>query len=281
MSRFLEALYSGRVLLLDGAMGTELLRAGLAPGECPELWNVTQPDRVRAVHQAYVDAGAECLVTNTFQANPPALERYGLDDRLEEINEAGVALASAAVGPGFILASIGPVPDSLPLDAWRRLLGSLRAADALLLETWSDFHGLAAVAKIQRQGSALAALPVILSLTYRRLPSGEVETIDGYRPEAVARLALGYPLAALGVNCGRDIGMDEVIEIVRRYRQETELPLLARPNAGTPVDGVYPRTPEALAARLPELRAAGATLIGGCCGTTPAHIAAFRPVLMK
>jgi 5-methyltetrahydrofolate--homocysteine methyltransferase len=152
----------------------------------------------------------------------------------------------------------------------------------LLLETWSDFSGLAALAKIQRYATA-PALPLLLSLTYRRLPTGEIETVDGYRPQAVARMVRGYPLTVLGVNCGRDLGMDEILEVVHRYRDETNLPLLVRPNAGTPaqVEGrpAYPRTPAAMAARLPELLVAGVALVGGCCGTTPEHIAAFRPIV--
>jgi len=99
MSRFLEALQSGRVLLMDGAMGTELQRANLQPGECGELWNLTEPERVRAIHQAYVDAGARCLLTNTFQANPLALARYDLDDQLAVMCQAAVDLAREAAGP--------------------------------------------------------------------------------------------------------------------------------------------------------------------------------------
>src|SRR6266852_2151820 len=99
MSRFLTALHSGRVLLMDGAMGTELQRAGLRHGECGEFWNLSRPDQVRAIHQAYVDAGAECLLTNTFQSNPTALARHGHAEELELINHAAVRLARAAAGP--------------------------------------------------------------------------------------------------------------------------------------------------------------------------------------
>src|SRR5439155_108011 len=170
MSRFREALQSGRVLLMDGAMGTELQRAGLQPGECGEFWNLTKPEAVRAIHEAYVDAGARCLLTNTFQANPTALAKHGKSEQLESINR-----------------------------------------------------------------------------------------------------------AALGVNCGREIGMSEIIQIVRRYRQVTDLPLFARPNAGTPERSakrwLHPQTPADMAARLPELLETGLAMIGGCCGTTPAHIA--------
>jgi 5-methyltetrahydrofolate--homocysteine methyltransferase len=126
-------------------------------------------------------------------------------------------------------------------------------------------------------------VPVLLSVTYRLTPAGVLTTQGGQPPEVYGRLAQQYGAAALGTNCGRDIGMSELIEIIRRYRQVTDLPLFARPNAGTPVrtdNGlVYPQTPSEMAARLPELLEAGVTMVGGCCGTTPAHIAAFRPIV--
>src|SRR5260370_41064467 len=110
MARFREALQSGRVMLMDGAMGTELQRASLQPGECGEFWNVTEPERVRAVHQAYVDAGAQCLLTNTFQANPTALAKYGKSEHLEAINRSGLELARLVAGPNrFVLADICPI----------------------------------------------------------------------------------------------------------------------------------------------------------------------------
>jgi 5-methyltetrahydrofolate--homocysteine methyltransferase len=278
MSRFTEALRSGRVLLMDGAMGTELQRAGIREGECYELWNLTHPDRVRAIHQAYVDAGAQCLVTNTFQANALALHKHGLLDRLEEINEAAIAHARSVAGPaGFVLADIGPIGDEPSPTAWARLLQSLHAADGLLLETWPNLRGVEKACNALR---GFAAMPVLLSLAYRREPSGQVRTLDGASPETIAARTRDIGVSALGVNCGRDIGMDEIIDVIRRYRRITDLPLFARPNAGTPTrsgDGwAYPGTPALLAARLPELLAAGVALLGGCCGTTPEHIAAFR-----
>src|SRR5262249_1344370 len=125
--------------------------------------------------------------------------------------------------------------------------------------------------------------PLLLSLTYFRNDAGKLTTYSGHAPEWFAERATSYGVSALGVNCGRDIDMDDIIEIIRRYRKVTDLPLFARPNAGTPqqVDGrwVYPHTPEKMAARLPELLEAGVCMVGGCCGTTPKHIAAFRPVV--
>jgi 5-methyltetrahydrofolate--homocysteine methyltransferase len=290
VSRFLEALRSGRVLLMDGAMGTELQRTGLRPGECGEAWNLTHPDRVRAIHQAYVDAGAEVLLTNTFQAHPSHLAGFGLEDHLEEINRQAGALARKAAGrPRFVLGSIGPIFDPSgktefsDLKSLGRVLASLENADGFLLETCSSPRALTAVRYAFHRVPEVEATPLLLSLTYRRDPSGRLVTHSGHAPETYARHAESHGVAALGVNCGRDIGVDDIIEIIRRYRRETDLPLFARPNAGTPTKQgdrwVYPHTPEAMAARLPELLEAGASMVGGCCGTTPEHIAAFREVI--
>jgi 5-methyltetrahydrofolate--homocysteine methyltransferase len=289
MAGLLQALHSGRILLMDGAMGTELQRAGIGPEECHERWNQTHPNRVRAIHQAYADAGAEVLLTNTFQANPGHLAHFGLEDRLEEMNRAAVSLARKAAGrSNFVLGSIGPIVDPLSGKEFAdhkmlpRVLSSLDEADGILLETCSSPRALAVV---QYAFHRLAGVetPLLLSLTYRRSPAGRLVTFSGHAPETYARHAERHGVAALGVNCGRDINMEDIIEIIRRYRAVTDLTLFARPNAGTPTKQgdrwVYPHTPEAMAARLPELLEAGASMIGGCCGTTPAHIAAFRTAI--
>lgn len=284
MSRFLEELRSGRVLLMDGAMGTELQRAGIQEGECYELWNLTQPEKVRAIHQAYVDAGAEMLLTNTFQANTRILAQHHLRERLAEINQAGVTQARTAAGADrFVLASIGPFPRETPLHEVAEPIRSLVGGDGILLETASDVFDLVHILKQCTLQGDCDRMPVLFSWTFRRNADGSLGTVEGLCPEACARLAQKYPITALGANCGRDIGMDEMIEVVRRYRQVTDLPLFARPNAGTPTRvgdrWVYPHTPEQMAARLPELLEAGVSMVGGCCGTTPAHIAAFRRVV--
>src|SRR5437660_11197264 len=139
MSRLREAFQSGRVLLMDGAMGTELQRAGLKPGECGELWNLTRPDKVRAIHQAYVDAGAEVLLTNTFQANPVALQRHGAADQLGIIFQAAVDLAREVAGPDrWVLGDVGPLLAEDQED-YKRLATTLArtAVDAVLAETCS------------------------------------------------------------------------------------------------------------------------------------------------
>ena len=292
MPPFLEALGCGRVLLMDGAMGTELRRAGLQDGESDALWNLTHPARVRTVHQAYVAAGARALLTNTFQANPAALARHGAQDRLDPVCRAGLEIARAAAGPGrYVVADIGPLfdPRARPwtvgdLSVLEQVCSSLAGADAVLLETFSDPWALVA-AEFCATTRGARPVPLLLSVTYRRTRGGGVRTAGGHRPETFARQAGPRGIAALGVNCGRDIGMSEVIEVVRRYRQVSDLPLFARPNAGTPerVDGrwVYPHSPDRMAERLPELLEAGVGMVGGCCGTTPEHIAAFQPVIER
>jgi 5-methyltetrahydrofolate--homocysteine methyltransferase len=283
MPSLLETLHSGRVLLMDGAMGTELQRAGIGEGECYEAWNLTHPDKVRAIHQAYVDAGAEVLLTNTFQANPIALSKYGIDNQLESIFRRAIQLARSVAGPKrFVVADVGPFEhDNVSLDEARRIRACIREADAALLETCSDLGSLGAILKCRPLQPGAEDCPFLFSWTYLRTADGWIQTITRRSPKLAARKPYGH--VALGVNCGRDIGMDEIIEIIRCYRKVTDLPLFARPNAGTPTrvgnHWVYPLTPEKMADHLPELLEAGVSMVGGCCGTTPEHIAAMRPIV--
>jgi len=277
-NKFLQPLHSGRVLLMDGAMGTELQRAGIHEGECHEQWNLTHPERVLAIHRAYVAAGAEVLLTNTFQANPNALKKHQLQEQLVPLSQSGVRLARQGSGSqNHVLADIGPLDD--PANVLAPVILALAETDGLLLETLSDLEAVEQMATMGRDERH----PVLASFAYCRDAAGELRTFTGLAPEAVARGATKHGVHGLGVNCGKDISMDDIIEIVRRYRAVTDLPLFARPNAGTPtkVDGqwVYPHTPEQMAAKLPALLDAGVAMVGGCCGTSPAHIAAFRQVI--
>jgi 5-methyltetrahydrofolate--homocysteine methyltransferase len=295
MADLLAALRSGRVLLMDGAMGTELQRRGLRPGENSSAWVELYPGKVRAVHQAYLAAGAEVLLTNTFMADANSygetMWRLGRSWELENAWTGGCAL----IGPAarFRVASHGPIvrgdkrefddlqslyvpedcDDERPHKCWH-------VPDAVLLETCSTPRVRFALRSLRQH---TPSRPLLLSLTYLRDDRGRLMTSSGHAPEWFAERARGYGADALGVNCGRDIGMDEVIEIVRRYRAVTDLPLFARPNAGTPTrEGerwVYPTAPGTMATLLPELLEAGVSMVGGCCGTTPEHIAAFRPVV--
>jgi 5-methyltetrahydrofolate--homocysteine methyltransferase len=295
MADLLAALRSGRTLLMDGAMGTELQRRGLKPGENASTWVELHPGKVRAVHQAYLAAGAEVLLTNTFLAEAMSygetMWRLGRGWELGNAWTQGCAL----IGPAarFRVASHGPIVrgEGREFDNLRCLYVPTQCnnfqphkcchvPDAVLLETCSTPRVRFALRTLRQHAPKR---PLLLSLTYLRDERGRLVTRSGHSPEWFAERAKGYGADALGVNCGRDIGMDETIEIVRRYRAVTDLPLFARPNAGTPTQRgkrwVYPQTPAAMAARLPELLEAGVSMVGGCCGTTPEHIAAFRPVV--
>lgn len=274
-----RALASGRPLLMDGAMGTELQRAGIQSGECYERWNLTHRDNVRAVHRSYRETGAVCLVTNTFQANPAALARFGLADQLEAINHAAIEIARDAADGAYVIASVGPMDVAADPAAFDRTLRSLVGADGLLLETWSEQFDLAARRAISSEANP-QGLPVLLSLCFCGSDRTSAPRLLNCRLTAreVAGTVANLGIATLGANCGRDIAFIDMVSILRDYRLRTDLPLLARPNAGTPscVDGrwVYPVSPVDMACGAFELMEAGAQTIGGCCGTTPAHIAA-------
>jgi methionine synthase I (cobalamin-dependent) len=266
---------------MDGAMGTELRRAGLADGACAEAWNLTRPDIVRSIHQAYVEAGARVLLTNTFQANPTALARHGREAQLDSILHAGNQLARSLGPEQLIGIDVGPCDDASLGQLVDSIVAQAHLADAICLETCSSTATLAVL--LRRLRAAAVSPPVLFSWTFLRAADSSVQTVTGLTPEECARQTAMFDVAALGANCGRDIGLDEMIDVVRRFHQLTDLPLFVRPNAGTPwQEGGswhYPRSSSDMAARLPELLEAGVAMVGGCCGTTPEHIAAFRTVI--
>lgn len=278
MPDLLSALRTGQILLMDGALGTELQKAGIKPGECYESWNLTHPDKVQAIHQAYLEAGAQCLLTNTFQANPLALAKFGLQDRLEEINQTAIQLArKAGTGNHWVIASVGPMDVASHGKEFDSVIRSLSGVDAILLETWSEQFELA-VLRATNSANNPGEIPILLSLTFfKSVDSSEPRLFPGgmTATEAVQRVSpLG--IASLGVNCGREINQTEIIAILTDYRTFSTLPLLVRPNAGTPIQEkgklYYPRTLVEVANGIPQYLKLGVQLIGGCCGTTPAHI---------
>jgi 5-methyltetrahydrofolate--homocysteine methyltransferase len=284
MTPFISSLRSGNVLLMDGAMGTELQRLTQAPSLAGfEAWNLTRPDLIRSVHRAYLDAGAEVLLTNTFPANPAVLDRQNLGERSHEIWEAALRLArEAGPEPHFVLADVGPL-ETWTRESARSLVSECRAADGILLETWSSLEALKQFAEVLHETTD-AAPPLLVSFTFHREnPEHALTTFTGARPEECARTALHSGVVAVGANCGKDIRMQDMVELVGRFRAMCDLPILVRPNAGTPTrmdaGWIYPRSPEAMAAALPALLDAGIAMIGGCCGTTPKHIRAFRKVI--
>jgi 5-methyltetrahydrofolate--homocysteine methyltransferase len=275
-------------VLLDGAWGTELQALGLLPGTCPDVWNLTQPERVERVARSYVDAGSQIILTNTFGANRIMLSRHGLVDSAKEINLAGAALSQrAAANKALVFASVGPTGKMLAIGdvtepelrgAFEEQLSALAegGVDGVVLETFTDLDEL---------GIALAAAKRarLLTIGCMVFDSGAAKdrTAMGVTPErAVERLAR-EGADGIGANCGR--GIDAFVPICQRLRAATQLPLWIKPNAGLPeiVDGKihYATTPEQFAAGTTELVRAGANLVGGCCGTSPAFIRAMARAL--
>ena len=294
MKPLLEAL-TERPLLADGAMGTQLQAAGLELGRCGEQWNLTHPDRVLAIQKKYVAAGSDCLMTQTFGASSINLARHGLADSVEAINRAGVEIARRAFGdrPGYILGDIGPfggllkpfghVTPEQARAAFHQQAAALVAAgvDAIIIETQTSLEELGLAIQAARQTGARC---IIGSVAFEITPNGrDVRTLMGVTPEKAAKFLQGSGAHVAGANCGKDVDVRWMTTILRRYRTACDLPLLAKPNAGRPVleNGrfVYKQTPDDMAAGLEDLLAAGARIVGGCCGSTPAHIALFRNVL--
>ena len=274
MSDFLRALHSSKVLVMDGAMGTEIMRRlGCQRLECGEAYNLSQPELIRSIHRAYLDAGADVLLTNTFQAYSPALWRSDYCDRFDEIWQAGIDLARLQhPRTHFVLADVGPV-ERLTRKIAVEILRPCAAVDGILLETWSSLEDL------RKFRDRPLDVPLLVSFTFHR--TRDYLTFTGATPERCAQAARQYGAAALGVNCGKEIGLEDMLQIVRRYQGVCDLPLFVKPNAGSPGKSGpgYPRTPEAMAVGLLPLMDAGVRMVGGCCGTTPEHVRAFREVV--
>jgi len=279
-----KALLKEKALLVaDGAWGTELQRLGLAPGEPPEGWNVERPDVVAGVARAYVAAGADIVLTNTFGGSRIKLEKAGLAARTAELNRLGVALSKRAAGDrALVFASIGPTGELLePLGPRTRdeLVAVFAeqvaaccegGADGILVESMSDLGEAQAALAAARQ---TCALPVVVSMTFDPGAKGPA-TVMGVTPARAVRALDAAGADLVGANCGA--GSEVMTEVARRMRPETLKPLWVKPNAGVPrlVGGrtVFPESPEEMAAQVPALVEAGANVIGGCCGTTPEHI---------
>jgi 5-methyltetrahydrofolate--homocysteine methyltransferase len=280
-----------RILVLDGAWGTELARRGLPAGDAPERWNLTNAARVAEVPGAYCDAGAHVVLTNTFGGSRCKLAKVGLADSVMEVNRYGARISKDAVRDrALVFASVGPTGDFIePLGAltvaeaeavFAEQIDALLSggADAILVETMTDLQETLCAVRAARR--VRADVPVVASLTFDKGARGYA-TMMGITPAHAAEQLAAADVDVVGTNCGN--GIENMIEIVRDLRAHCALPLWARPNAGLPhlVNGatVFPDSPAAMAAKVPALRAAGASMIGGCCGTTPAHIRAIADVL--
>ena len=292
MTNLLDAIRDGRVRVGDGAMGTLLQEVGLDDGGAPELWNVERPDAVAAILEQYVAAGSRLLTTNTFGGSRPRLAMHGLEDRVPELNEAAARLARTVADrhPGvFVLGDVGPSGDLMEpmgtltpegaIALFSEQIAALVAggADAILIETMSDLSEVEAAITASR--AVAPDLPVIATMSF----DTNLRTMMGVTPaDAVVAIA-GMGADVVGANCGR--GVDEMRVIAAQMadnRPEGTL-LIMQSNAGLPqlVGGefVYTGTPDEMASFAVEMRELGIDVVGACCGSTPAHLAAISQAL--
>ncbi len=285
MKRDLLQTLNERLLVCDGAMGTQLQAHGLGPGEPPDTWNITHPEVIREIHRSYLDVGADIILTNTFGASRFKLANFGLEEKTTEINMAAARLAcTEADDERFVFGDIGPTGRLVaPLgtdsfDAFYQVFKEQVEAlaqggvDAIIVETMLALDEARAAVLAAKENTPL---PVIALIKFEKdRTSDDYHTIMGVSiPQAVEGVS-GAGADILGANCVS--GINPATQIIKRMRALTDKPLMAEPNAGVPrlVSGetIYDESPEDMAAGIDDLIAAGANIIGGCCGTTPEHI---------
>jgi 5-methyltetrahydrofolate--homocysteine methyltransferase len=288
MEGLLTRLKRGQVLVGDGAWGTQLMQRGLPEGRPPEWFALEKPETIEEVARLYVEAGADLVTTDTFGGTSFRLRLHGLDGERERINRQAVeaakravggrALVSGSVGPsGQLLEPFGDTSPDAVEEAFAEQIAALASAgaDVLCIETMAD---LTEATRAVKAAKAVApGVPVMATMTFEPTPRGYFTVMGVSVEKAVAGLeAAGADV--VGSNCGT--GISDMVEVARQMVRATRRPLIIQPNAGLPEsrDGqvVYRETPEAMAARVPELVELGVAIVGGCCGTTPEHTRAIR-----
>lgn len=293
MKRIVEEVRDKGVLLSDGGWGSFLIAKGLKTGECPERWNLDQRDAVFEVARSYANAGCDLITTNTFGGSRIQLAKHGLAEQTALINETGAAISREAMGlDRHVNASIGPCGELLMMgsvsekqlyDAFREQAMALErgGADACLVETMMDLQEACIAVRAAKEHTELE---IVCTMTFGRGADGSYHTMMGVTPETMAEAVLGVGADIIGANC--TLGPEEMVDLVKAIRAAAPgVPILVQPNAGQPESfegGLrYPLTPEAMAACVPAFIAAGANILGGCCGTGPAHIAAIKDAIAK
>jgi 5-methyltetrahydrofolate--homocysteine methyltransferase len=281
-----------KILVSDGAMGTQLMAAGLEQGSCGEMWNVTHPDQVLGIQRRYVEAGADCLITNTFGGNGLMLKRHQHFEDLAAINQSAARIARQAFNgqDGFVLGDVGPVGgvmepygDLTVADVREAVRLQIRAlveggVDAVIIETQMALEEVELGVEAAQEFGAPC---IIASLAYDRSHDGTFfKTMMGVSPEKAATHLSDLGVDIVALNCGTGVDMAVAKDIIIAYKNRADCFTMAQPNAGLPIlehfKAVYKQTPEDMVASLDALLAAGVNIVGGCCGSTPDHIRAIR-----
>ncbi len=287
-STILQAITERKVIVSDGAWGTMMQLRGLSSGQCPEAWNIEKADTIVEIGKAYIDAGAEIIETNSFGGTFYKLQHYGFENKARELNERAAELSRKAAGElKWVMGSMGPtgrvsvmgdISEEDFYSAFKEQAIALEAggADALMIETQMALDE--AVTAV-RAGKEHTTREIIASFTFEANAKGEFRTMMGVSPTQAVEAVVEAGADIVGANCGRGYeGMEKVIQEFKAARPD--VPVLIQTNAGIPkqVDGadVFPATPEEMAAQVPVWIESGASIIGGCCGTTEKHIAGIR-----
>jgi 5-methyltetrahydrofolate--homocysteine methyltransferase len=297
MKKLLHEVLRERCLVCDGAMGTQLMLAGLEQGGCGEAWNLTHPDRVLEIQRRYANAGADCIITNTFGGSRVMLKRHGHDGDLRDINAAGVRIVREAFGDreGYVLGDLGPLgailepygemPESDALAAYQEQAAALveAGADAIIIETQTSLEEIGIAIQAAK---AAGARTIIASLAYDLSQDKSFYvTMMGVMPDRAAAFVEERGAHVIALNCGTGMDMPGAARVAKIYRESCNIPVMVQPNAGLPVlenlKAVYKQLPADMALGVPAALEAGANIIGSCCGSTPEHTRAIRGVVDK
>lgn len=292
MGKIINQIKAGKVLVSDGAWGTFLQKKGMKPGECPEEWNLSHPEDVLDIAKSYIDAGADMIETNSFGGTIFKVEKYGLGDKVFELNKAAAEISRKAAGNKFVLGSIGPTGKILMMgdvtekelyEAFKTQVQGLEAGgvDAIMIETMTDLDEARLAIQAAKENTNCE---VFCTMTFDKTVDGEFRSMMGISPTDMVNTLIDEGAELIGANCGN--GIADMINIVAEIRKANpDIPILVHANAGMPLyqDGetVFPETPDEMSGFVPKIIAAGANVIGGCCGTTPEHICRVREMVDK